>query len=51
MLSINENISMVLYMAISLNQSKEDLLSLFNNQLPLTTRLLWSACRLINNLS
>ena len=41
---------MVLYMAIPLNQSKEDCLFSFNNQLPLTTRLPWSACGLKNNL-
>ena len=51
MLSINENISMVLYMAMPLNQSKEDHLFSFNNQLPLTTRLPWSACGLKSNLS
>lgn len=51
MLSINESISMVLYMAMPLNQSKEDCLFSFNNQLPLTTRLPWSACGLKNNLS
>lgn len=51
MLPINENISMILYMAIPLNESKEDPLSSFNIQLTLTTRLPWSACVLRNNLS
>ena len=51
MLSINENITTVLYMSIPLIQSKEDLLSSFTNQSTLKTTLPRSACGLRNNLS